>query len=162
MRDWGFWEWLAYASLWVAGIIEAAGVALMRAREVRRRIPRLLRNHAWSFLPLILLVLATGILLSRGLVPELWHDRLERIYDQEFANQTVILDGKEFVQCDFSNVTFSWKGGQFSIIRGTINGVSSLLLPEGSAIADTANLLRTLNFLTPEAARSYRLVPKEK
>lgn len=62
MRDWNFWEWLAYASLWVTGLIEASGVALLRAREVRRRLPRVLRSHNWAFLPLALLTISTIIL----------------------------------------------------------------------------------------------------
>ena len=68
MRDWGFWEWLAFVSLWIAGLIEAAGVAMLRAREVRRRLPGFLRSHNWAFLPLGLLTIATLILASKAII----------------------------------------------------------------------------------------------
>jgi hypothetical protein len=66
MRDWNFWEWVAYASLWVTALIEAGGVALLRAREVRKKFPLWLRSHNWSFVPFVLLMIATCILWYRG------------------------------------------------------------------------------------------------
>ncbi|HTQ33224.1 MAG TPA: hypothetical protein VMI30_03545 [Stellaceae bacterium] len=62
MSKWSFFDWLAYGSLWAAGIIEAAEAALLKAREIRRRLPRLLKNRNWAFVPLGLLILATIVL----------------------------------------------------------------------------------------------------
>jgi hypothetical protein len=84
VRDWNFWEWLAYGSLWVAGMIEAAGGAMLRAREVRRRLPRVLRSHNWAFLPLGLLSVATIILAWNAITGEWPHsDRRAKTEQQE-------------------------------------------------------------------------------
>jgi hypothetical protein len=64
MSHWNFWEWLAYAGLWVAGIIEAAEAALIKVREIRRRLPAFLRSRNWAFAPLGVLLLSTIILVA--------------------------------------------------------------------------------------------------
>jgi hypothetical protein len=71
MSQWTFWEWLAYAGLWIAGIIEAAEAALLKAREIRRRLPLFLRSRNWAFAPLALISASTVILILMqfGLLP---------------------------------------------------------------------------------------------
>jgi hypothetical protein len=39
-----------------------------------------------------------------------WHEPLEPVVNKEFRSETVVLDGKNFVDCRFINVTFSYNG----------------------------------------------------
>src|SRR4051794_17438943 len=39
-----------------------------------------------------------------------WHDPLTPIVNRTFRNETVELDGKNFVDCSFENVTFLYNG----------------------------------------------------
>jgi hypothetical protein len=67
MADWGFWEWVAYAVLFVAAIILAADQGIKLAPDLSGSLRWLLASPWWAFAPLALILLATGILVSREL-----------------------------------------------------------------------------------------------
>ena len=65
MRDWTFWEWLAYAGLWIGAIFLAIDSALKHSPNMRLRMPRLLGDPLWPWLPLIFLSVSAVIFLAR-------------------------------------------------------------------------------------------------
>ncbi len=65
MRDWKFWDWVAYAGLFIAAIILALDAALQAAPHLAKRMPDFLKSEIWVFLPLVLVICATVILISR-------------------------------------------------------------------------------------------------
>lgn len=68
MRDWGFWEWVAYATIWVGALIIAADAGLKLTKgSLRETAAPLLESPVWAFLPLICIILGTLILGSREL-----------------------------------------------------------------------------------------------
>jgi hypothetical protein len=64
MRDWVFWEWVAYSALFVAAIITAADQGVKLSSEMLSRFSVLIGSPYWAFAPLMLVLLATGILFS--------------------------------------------------------------------------------------------------
>ena|SRR5215471_14986125 len=130
MRDWGFWEWLAYGTMFVGALILAADTGVKLHPELQEYF-WFMHSAAWGFAPLILLVAGAIVLIGRsfGWVgsskrrtrPDLtnpsadfptpnWHEPLEPVVNKEFRNQEVELDGKNFVDCRFINVTFRYNG----------------------------------------------------
>jgi hypothetical protein len=65
MRDWGFWDWVAYATLFIAALIIAAETGVRLAPELQEYFG-FMRSAAWGFAPLILVVAGTVILISRS------------------------------------------------------------------------------------------------
>lgn len=65
MREWSFWEWMAYAALALAAIIQAAEGGLKEAPQLAAKMPEILPSEISAFVPLALVVLATLILLVR-------------------------------------------------------------------------------------------------
>jgi hypothetical protein len=75
---------------------------------------------------------------------------LEKTYDQRFENQTVVVDGKEFIRCTFTNVTFQTNGDNFKLTESKIFGKRNVVTTSGrisnallfvkalSAVADPA------------------------
>ena len=67
MREWGFWEWIGYTSLWVTAVILAIdGGVKIASDELKNLLPEFLESATWSFLPLILLCFGTAILFVRA------------------------------------------------------------------------------------------------
>jgi hypothetical protein len=64
MRHWTFWEWLAYACLFLGAMILAADTGIRLAPELGNLLP-FIHGPAWGFAPLAFLLLATVILLAR-------------------------------------------------------------------------------------------------
>jgi hypothetical protein len=65
MSHWTFWEWLGYASLWIAGLILACDAGLkMSSIDLRHKFRKLTETKTWAFAPLVLLVLGTTALLN--------------------------------------------------------------------------------------------------
>ena len=60
VRDWTFWEWVAYVALFVA----ALEIALKDAPTLRTKFPRLLAGPFWPFVPISLVLFSTAILLA--------------------------------------------------------------------------------------------------
>ena len=68
MRHWSFWEWVAYAALFVAAMIVASDTGLRIAPDLAAHMPDFVRGDIWAFTPLGLVILATIILLFREFV----------------------------------------------------------------------------------------------
>src|SRR5260370_40289703 len=66
MAHWNFWEWMAYALVWVSALISAADMGLKMAPELRERMLPVLSSAWWAFTPLVAIVLATLIFLSEA------------------------------------------------------------------------------------------------
>jgi len=130
MPDWRFWDWLAYGAMFVGALIIAADTGVRLSPELQKYFG-FMHSAWWGFAPLILIVAGTVILISRSFgwvgssirrtrpgltnpsadfpTPD-WHEPLEPVVNQEFRNQVVELDGKNFVDCRFFNVTFRYNG----------------------------------------------------
>lgn len=67
MSDWRFWDWVAYAILFVAAMIIAIDTGIRLSPVTWPHIPEFLHSGWWGFAPLALLIIATLILLARGL-----------------------------------------------------------------------------------------------
>lgn len=65
MRDWKFWDWAAYGTLGASGVFLALREGIEKLPTAV--IPELLREPILAFLPLIFFLLATLILILRGL-----------------------------------------------------------------------------------------------
>src|SRR5207248_346906 len=89
-----------------------------------------------AFVPLGLVTLATVIFLVKLLIPQQvtlplapvappprtpqFVTALEPIIGRNFSNQVVIVDGKDFADCTFTNVTFRFRGGYYSFSGNTV------------------------------------------
>jgi hypothetical protein len=69
MRTWTFWEWIAYSCTFVAAVILAADTGIKISPELAAHIPAFIGGSLWGFAPLILIVVASVVLLVRGLKP---------------------------------------------------------------------------------------------
>jgi hypothetical protein len=67
MRNWGFWDWLAYACLLVGAMILAADTGLKIAPDLAGRLPSWFLNPLWGFAPLALIIFGTITLLLNSL-----------------------------------------------------------------------------------------------
>src|SRR4051812_30230418 len=67
MRHWTFWEWLAYACLFLGAMILAADTGIRLAPELGTLLP-FIHGPLWGFAPLAFLLLATIIMLAREFV----------------------------------------------------------------------------------------------
>ena len=56
MSDWGFWDWLAYGTTWVAAMVIAASAAVKIEPQLRERTPLFLKATRWGYVPLMLLM----------------------------------------------------------------------------------------------------------
>jgi hypothetical protein len=65
MAKWTFWEWVAYAVLFVAAIIVAADQGVKLAPDLASSTAGILHSPWWAFSPVALILLATVILISR-------------------------------------------------------------------------------------------------
>jgi hypothetical protein len=69
VRTWKFWDWVAYACLFVAALFFAAEAGIKAAPDLAKHIPTYVGGSIWGFAPLILVLVATLILLIQGLSP---------------------------------------------------------------------------------------------
>jgi len=67
MRHWTFWEWVAYAALFIASLIIAAETGFKTEPEVMERLPAFVHSGWWGFSPLAFVLFATIILVTRAL-----------------------------------------------------------------------------------------------
>ena len=68
MRHWTFWEWVAYAALFVSAMIVAAYTGARITPDLSAYMPQFIHSSIWGFAPLILIVIATIILVLRELI----------------------------------------------------------------------------------------------
>jgi hypothetical protein len=84
--------------------------------------------------------------------------KLSEVTRLTFQHQTVILDGRRFVDCRFVGCTFRWNGGPFQIDRGTIQGVR--FETQHQTVLETVELLRAFGLLEGTFAQDWkRLTP---
>jgi hypothetical protein len=120
MSNWLYWQWVLYIALFVAAGILAVDQGVKVSSGFARRVQAVVANSYWAFTPLALVLLATIILTGRelgwigGKAPlQVIFDpnaKLEQVFARTYHNQAVQLDGKEFVDCTFDNVTFFYHG----------------------------------------------------
>src|SRR6476620_9086936 len=68
MRHWTFWEWLAYAGIFVAALIVTADTGFRLAPDVSVHLPAFFHSAWCGFAPVLLIVASTVILLLREFV----------------------------------------------------------------------------------------------
>jgi hypothetical protein len=85
---------------------------------------------------------------------------LKIIIGQTFKNKTILLDGKEFIECVFENCTFRWNGGKHTVQNCRIIG-SKGIESQNSIIYSTIDILKSLGFLEKEFSDSWKRLPKE-
>jgi len=66
MVGWGFWDLLAYCSLYVGAIILAAETSISQSPTLRSHLPRIFTLNVWAFVPIVLLTISGVILLLRS------------------------------------------------------------------------------------------------
>jgi hypothetical protein len=52
----------------------------------------------------------------------IWGDQLETISDQTFRDDRIVLDGHEYTNCTFYNVTFEYDGGPYKFTHNKVYG----------------------------------------
>jgi hypothetical protein len=120
MSSWLYWEWILYIALFTAAGILAVDQVVKVSSGFAQQMHAVVANSYWAFAPLALVLLAIIILTGRELS---WiarkaplqaafdpNAKLEQIFKKIYHNQAVILDGKEFVDCTFDNVTLFYQG----------------------------------------------------
>jgi hypothetical protein len=65
MASWKFWEWVAYACLFVAAVIVATDAGIKNAPTLSPHLPDWMGGEYWSFAPLLLLTLSGIIFLAK-------------------------------------------------------------------------------------------------
>ena len=124
MRHWKLWDWIGYATLFVAALIVAADAALKGAPTVFSKMPDFMHSELWSFVPLALVLLGTAILLARNfgwlgrtgerpnINDDAWKNfnQWEHIYAKKYLNEEVVIDGKFFDRCEFTNASLMFNG----------------------------------------------------
>src|SRR5581483_9843281 len=63
MRRWTFWEWIAYAGLYVGAVILAIDTGFKLSPDLTA--PAFLHSPWWGFAPAVLITFSTGVLLLR-------------------------------------------------------------------------------------------------
>ena len=67
MPGWGFWEWVGYATLGIAAVMLAFDTAMKNSSTIGSKTMRLRGSPVWGFAPLILLLIAGGIIVANQL-----------------------------------------------------------------------------------------------
>src|ERR1051325_4888085 len=65
MHGWKFWDWVAYAGLFIAAIVLAADAAVKSSPTLAPAMPDWVKSEVWAFVPLLLLLLSSAILLTK-------------------------------------------------------------------------------------------------
>ena len=139
MRDWGPWDWISYGGLGLTTLFVALNAAFAGLPTLRRRTPRSLRNHRWGFVPLILFGAATGVFILKEVgwlgvpskqisAPDVgWSRDYQpiQVIGRIFNNETVALDGYQYIRCEFNNVKLVYNGATaIKLIDNKYNNVS--------------------------------------
>ena len=151
MRDWKFWDWTAYACLFIAAI-------LLAAKEPIEKIEAMnwLSTPIWSYVPLLLVVVATLLLIGRSLgwlgslsasSGKPWSDKMETINRHSYINERVEIDGKIFDHCRFTNAAFLYRGtGPTAFLESTFIG---------STFLETSNQVAKSYLMLSESLRTH-------
>jgi hypothetical protein len=121
----GVLGWLFIACLAVAAVLCALDGILKLSKPLRTRSATLLGHRIWALAPLALVVIALGVLAAGllggrygGLPGWRYPYEPERIVGKKFSNERVVLDGRSFFDCEFSNVTLVYNGTTPIQLRG--------------------------------------------
>jgi hypothetical protein len=154
MADWDIWVWLAYAGLWIGGIILFADGALRTAPAVpagRPRLKRLIESNLWAFAPVSFAALASIILIAHqfGWLKSI--PKMQQVFDTTFTHQQVVVDNHQFYNCTFDDVTFIYSGGDYLFDHVTFRNGAMLR----GTVGATANALKLAQFLSDAHSRSH-------
>jgi hypothetical protein len=119
--EWKLSDPAAVGCIFVAAIVEATEEALKRSPHVVAKMPEFLTTGLWAFVPLALVVVATILFVVRYVLPkhrkapegsaaEEWAKPLPIVFRRTFKNETVLVDGSDFVECQFDQVTLEYNG----------------------------------------------------
>jgi len=86
MAHWTYWEWVAYAVLFIAALIIAADTGFKQAPELMEKLPAFFHSTWWGFAPLAFVLLATVILVGREFE---WFGRRSPAPEQTSAPQII-------------------------------------------------------------------------
>jgi len=125
----------------------AIGLLLFLALTRREReMGRTGRVFVWGFLVAGLFAYITDITYHSIWFQNLYWDRpLVQVWQKEFKNQTVPLDGLEYVECIFENVTFEYEGkGPTRFTNSKIIGQQTRIHTHNPVVAQTMTLVTGL------------------
>jgi len=75
---------------------------------------------------------------------------LTPIRNHKYINEPVRIDGYDYADCEFENVTFQYDGGQFKIGRNSLTGKGHCLASEDPIVVRTISLASSLKLLDKE------------
>jgi len=164
MANWGFWDWMAYGTLALSAFILAV-IQWRKDMTVPSWIPRFFLKIPWSYLPLILLILATFIFISteKGWIGSSKKHTQAQISQQEwnkipmvainnktYAQEVVPLDGHTYGYCKFIGVTLLYNGNApFDIHHSNFEGLT-LIRSDKPQIEQLLKALVALHFMRPD------------
>lgn len=132
----------------------------------------ILSSEIWSYLPIVLLALVaiiwiiklikkpnTSTNMHSSFDPEM---KVKQILNQRYLNITVPLDGFEYVNCTFENVTFVYEGkGPSGMIRPIIPSGTTLAF--GSHDIPIKYAIQIMTFLNSNSERAeIKMLPEMK
>src|SRR5216683_857886 len=77
-------------------------------------------------------------------------DKLERVADRHFVNETVELDGKNFEHCTFDNVKLLFRGRRISRMADSVFNGTVAITTDSDAISGFGELLNGFEFITDD------------
>jgi len=100
---------------------------------------------------------ALGAIIVAALVFRLFQRRREmrEVVGETFQNTAIVLDGHNYVDCVFRDVTMKWNGGLCAFLRLKIHGVARLET-DNPTVANTIDILKQLGWLRQDFADDWR------
>ena len=161
---WSFWDWVGYSALWVAALMLALDTAVRQYPALALMAPSWIGGAAWGFLPFILVTFAAVLAIVKhwpwrkdaspvsdlGLArwPTPYHPVM--VAGKKFINERVLLDGHEYQNCVFENVTFVYNGTTpFSVSHNRMDGTIRIH-SDNPAVNGAMLLLKGFDVLRPE------------
>ena len=161
MSHWVFWEWVAYAALFIAAAIVAADTGIRLAPDLELHMPSFLHSGWWGIAPLALVLLATALLVGKEFGWLSAKPKTEIVYRRTFESEIITLDYKSFFECTFKNVTFRYNGGPWSFVNAKWEGETKFET-QNIEILNAIDFLKFRGgYLTDGFSSSWRRVPKE-
>jgi hypothetical protein len=153
-------DWIFIAGLCVAVIIVAIDSGMKRSKPLRARFAIVLNSRIWAFAPLALVVVALSVATAghlgwlgvRAVSFPRWPYpyQPERIVGKKFANERVVLDGRSFLDCDFTNVTMVYNGTTAIQLRGNRLHGAIRYDTDNPAVVGTILMLHAMKDLRPD------------
>lgn len=122
----------------------------------------------WMVIGLSAFFLAIGVILYRHghLISQvesvpIANQPIKGIIGQTFIDQTVFMDGCDYVDCVFQDCTFRWNGGRWAMHNPNIRGIRRFETKVEIA-SHTVDVLKFLGLLgNPEFAADWHHLPEE-